>query len=188
MYDLEGMPPQFDEIDRIYLWGMQVYGQSPANSCPLLPDLANMGTNRGGMIFLAKAEQIFQRYGDMFRPLGNVWKTYLRVHQAAMGIWTGRRRVKDNLLDLLPITRDSVVLPIPSFSLKVIEKYVGFKRTQEEYGGEWSMAMFIEATETSDEAKRQELMGEILKYNREDLAATWAVFQWLKSKGHRPAR
>jgi len=27
------------------------------------------------------------------------------------------------------------------------------------------MAMFIEAVETSDEAKRNELMGEILKYN-----------------------
>ena len=44
------------------------------------------------------------------------------------------------------------------------------------------MAMFIEAMETSDEAKRNELMGEILKYNREDLEATWAVFQWLRSK------
>jgi hypothetical protein len=29
----------------------------------------------------------------------------------------------------------------------------------------WAMAMFIEAVETSDEAKRNELMGEILKYN-----------------------
>ena len=44
------------------------------------------------------------------------------------------------------------------------------------------MAMFIEAVETSDEAKRNELMGEILKYNSEDLEATWAVFQWLRSK------
>jgi predicted RecB family nuclease len=44
------------------------------------------------------------------------------------------------------------------------------------------MAMFIEATETSDEWKRRELMNEILAYNKEDLEATWAVFQWLKSK------
>jgi predicted RecB family nuclease len=64
----------------------------------------------------------------------------------------------------------------------VIEKYVGFKRTETRYGGEWAMAMFIEAVETSDEAKRNELMGEILKYNSEDLAATWAVFQWLRAK------
>jgi len=44
--------------------------------------------------------------------------------------------------------------------------------------------MFIEATETSDESKRKQLMNEILKYNEEDLAATWAVFEWLKTKAH----
>jgi predicted RecB family nuclease len=44
------------------------------------------------------------------------------------------------------------------------------------------MAMFIEATETSDEAKRQELMDAILAYNQEDLEATWAVFEWLRGK------
>jgi predicted RecB family nuclease len=91
-------------------------------------------------------------------------------------------RVKANLLDLLTVARDSIVLPIPSFSLKVIEKYIGFKRSQTESGGQWAMAMFIEATETSDEGKRKKLMDEILRYNREDLEATWAVFEWLKSK------
>jgi predicted RecB family nuclease len=49
-------------------------------------------------------------------------------------------------------------------------------------GGQWAMAMFVEATETSDESKRKQLMDEILKYNEEDLAATWAVFEWLRAK------
>jgi predicted RecB family nuclease len=44
------------------------------------------------------------------------------------------------------------------------------------------MATFIEATETSDEGKRKALMGEILKYNEEDLPATWEVFEWLSTK------
>ncbi|MGB7436994.1 MAG: hypothetical protein WBR26_11560 [Candidatus Acidiferrum sp.] len=39
-----------------------------------------------------------------------------------------------------------MVLPLPSLSLKVVEEYIGFKRSQTEYGGDWSMAMFIEAT------------------------------------------
>jgi predicted RecB family nuclease len=46
------------------------------------------------------------------------------------------------------------------------------------------MATFIEATETSDDSKRKQLRDEILKYNEEDLAAMWAVFQWLKTKAH----
>lgn len=44
------------------------------------------------------------------------------------------------------------------------------------------MAQFIRATETDDEAKRNALMADILKYNEEDLAATWAVFEWLRGK------
>jgi predicted RecB family nuclease len=184
MFDLEGMPPQWDELDRIYLWGMQVYGANPTDFMPAVAGFGENGDKQGWLDFLGKAEQIFQQYGDI-RFVH--WAAY---EKAAIDRYIGRygdvngiaARVKANLLDLLPIARDSVVLPIPSFSLKVIEKYVGFKRTQSEYGGEWSMAVFIEATETSDQAKRQELMNEILKYNEEDLAATWAVFRWLKSK------
>ena len=45
------------------------------------------------------------------------------------------------------------------------------------------MAKYIEATETEDEATRSSVMHQILKYNEEDLAATWAVLNWLKAKG-----
>jgi predicted RecB family nuclease len=44
------------------------------------------------------------------------------------------------------------------------------------------MATFVEATETNDEIKREQLMNEILKYNEEDLEAMWMVFQWLRTK------
>jgi predicted RecB family nuclease len=33
------------------------------------------------------------------------------------------------------------------------------------------------------ENERDARMAEILKYNEEDLAATWAVFEWLRNKG-----
>jgi predicted RecB family nuclease len=39
---------------------------------------------------------------------------------------------------------------LPSYSLKVIEQYIGFKRTKSEFGGQWAVAMFIETTETND--------------------------------------
>ena len=44
------------------------------------------------------------------------------------------------------------------------------------------MAKYIEATEMANEQQRDKVMDEILTYNKEDLKATWAVFQWLKSK------
>jgi hypothetical protein len=37
---------------------------------------------------------------------------------------------------------------------------------------------------TSDEEKRKELMDKILAYNKEDLEATWAVFEWLRGKSN----
>ena len=86
-------------------------------------------------------------------------------------------RVEANLLDLLRVTQDSIVLPLPSYSLKVVEQYVGYKRKMAEYGGQWAMATFIEATETNDEQERQKLMAQILAYNQEDLEATWAVIR-----------
>jgi predicted RecB family nuclease len=44
------------------------------------------------------------------------------------------------------------------------------------------MAQFIIAIETNDEAERNARMDEILKYDEEDLAATWVVFEWLRQK------
>ena len=41
----------------------------------------------------------------------------------------------------------------------------------------------ILATETENDAERNALMAEIREYNEEDLAATWAVFEWLRGKG-----
>jgi len=34
--------------------------------------------------------------------------------------------------------------------------------------------------ETNDEELRDSIMAEILKYNEEDLAAMWAVFEWAR--------
>jgi uncharacterized protein len=85
-----------------------------------------------------------------------------------------------NLCDLYPICRDAIVLPVASYSLKEVERYVGYERSQADYGGAWSIARFVEASETRDGRLRAEVKSELLKYNREDVEATWAVFNWLR--------
>ena len=72
-------------------------------------------------------------------------------------------------------------MPLSSYGLKEIETLTGYERQLEESGGEWSMAKYIEATETDDETVRAAILDEILAYNREDLEATWAVMEWLRS-------
>ena len=184
MFDLEGMPPHLDDLEKVYMWGMRVFGERPSKYLASVADFGPHGDRDCWFDFLGNAKHLFEAYGDIhFVHWASYEETKLDVYSARFGDPDGTaNRVKSKLFDLLKTTRDSMVLPVPSLSLKVVEEYVGFKRSQTEYGGDWSMAMFIEATEVNDEGKRRELMAAIEKYNEEDLEATWAVFQWLRSK------
>jgi predicted RecB family nuclease len=90
-------------------------------------------------------------------------------------------RILERLVDLLTVVKASVVLPLPSYGLKVVEQLVGFERRLTEYQGNVAMARYIEACETSDPATREDIMSEILTYNEEDLDATRAVMEWLRT-------
>lgn len=179
MFDLEGLPPQLDELDKIYLWGMQVFGEKPSGFLYSLSEVGQEGDQKGWANFLKVAGEIFDQYGDVpFIHWHHYEKTKIKTYLERYGDIAGTaERVLSNLYDLLPATREAVVIPEPSYSLKVVEKYVGFKRTQDEYGGDWSIAKYVEAVETDDEIERKSLINEILKYNEEDLQATWAVFE-----------
>jgi hypothetical protein len=185
MFDLEGMPPLLDDLEKIYLWGMQVYGKHPSKFMGVTAGFGAEGDQEGWVAFLDAAKKLFDEYGDMpFVHWHHYEKTHINQYVNRYGDPDGvAARVLRNLLDLLPIIKNAVALPLPSYSLKVVEDYIGFKRTQDEYGGSWAMAQFILATETDDEAQRSARMSEILKYNKEDLAATWAVFEWLRGAG-----
>lgn len=182
MFDLEGLPPQLDELDKIYLWGMQVFGEKQSGFLYSLAETGADGDKKSWEQFLKIAGDILGEYGDIpFVHWHHYEKTKINAYIGRYGDKKGiAARVLTNLVDLLPITKDAVVLPRPSYSLKVVEKHVGFKRTQDEYGGDWSIAKYIEAVETEDEGKRRAIMDEIIKYNEEDLQATWAVMEWLR--------
>lgn len=182
MFDLEGLPPQLDELEKIYLWGLQVFGERPGPFRAATAGFAPHGDREGWEAFLRKAEEIFDEHGDI--PFCH-WAAYERVkidlYLSRYGDRSGiAARVRGNLCDLLPITQAAVAFPFPSYGLKQIERHVGFYRTQEDFGGDWSMARYIEAIETADERLREEIMEDILTYNREDLEATWAVLCWLR--------
>ena len=139
---------------------------------------------QGWIEFLRIADDLFQEHGDISFVH---WHSYERTQiNAYMDLYGDRggtaARVLENLLDLLPITQDAMALPVTSYSLKVIEQYVGFERTQEEFGGTWSIARYMAAREMAPSPERDAIMAEILKYNEEDLAATWAVLEWLREE------
>jgi predicted RecB family nuclease len=183
MFDLEGVPPQLDELEKIYLWGLQVLGERPGEFRAAIAGFGQTGDREGWEAFLREAEAIFAEHGDL--PFVH-WASYERTK---IDLYIGRygdrdgiaEHVKRNLLDLLPITYGSIALPTSSYSLKQVERLAGFQRQLTDAGGEWSMARYIEATETGEEGLWGEMMDEILAYNREDLEATWAVLNWLRT-------
>ncbi len=189
MFDIEGLPPQLDELEKIYLWGLQVFGERTGEFLPATAGFGPEGDHQAWLDFLANARSILETCGDLpFVHWHGYEPTKLRLYIHRFGDPDGTAmRVLANLLDLCKVAKDSVVLPLPSYSLKMIEKHVGLARKLPDYGGDRAMATYIEAVETEDPARRDALMGEILAYNREDLEATWAVLTWLKGKRARAA-
>lgn len=184
MFDLEGLPPQFDELDKVYLWGTQVYGSRPGPFRAALAGFGPAGDREGWEEFLTNSEAIFRDYGDIpFIHWHHYETTKLKSYIDRYGDRDGiALRVLANCVDLLRITRDALVVPEYSYSLKVIERRAGFRRSMKDYGGDWSIVQYIKAIETEDEALRKSIMADILKYNEEDLRATWAVLNWLRAK------
>lgn len=185
MFDLEGMQPSLDELEKIYIWGMQPFGAGAGAFRAGVAGFGRAGDRAGWESFLREAGAIFAELGDVpFVHWASYERTKLNMYLERYGDRDGiAARVLANLLDLLPITRESVAVPLSSYSLKEIETLTGYERRLTEYGGEWSMARYIEATETDDRTRRAAIMDEILAYNREDLEATWAVLKWLRGLG-----
>jgi predicted RecB family nuclease len=145
------------------------------------------GDRTGWERFLEAASRIFATHGDIkFVHYAHYEKTMIASYVQRYGDPAGvSGRVLGNLLDLYGVVRDTIVLPDSSYSLKLIEHHAGFKRSQESFGGQWSIAKYIEAVETRDAGRYEDLLGEVLLYNREDLEAMWAVFAWL-ARSHGP--
>ncbi len=184
VFDLEGLPPQLDELEKIYLWGLQVFGAKPTAYLAAAADFGSDGDRSGWLAFLEAARQIFQDHGDIpFLVWHHYEERHLKSYRERYGDPQGvAERVLRNLCDLHRITREALVLPLSSYSLKVVERHVAFQRRLKEGRGDWSMAKYIEAVETEDPRARAEVMSEIKQYNQEDLAATWAVFRWLQTQ------
>jgi predicted RecB family nuclease len=184
MFDLEGVPPLLEELETVYLWGLQVFGQRPGAYIGVTAGIGPDGDRQGWAAFLEQAAGLFDTHGDLpFVHWHHYERSKLDMYIERHGDPDGvAARVRRNLVDLLVVTRQSVALPLPSYSLKVVEKHIDFQRSEGGVGGDWAIAQYIEATEVGDPAKREALLADIRRYNREDLVATWAAFCWLRDR------
>jgi len=181
-FDIEGLPPQVDELEKIYLWGIQVFGKEPSEYFVAFANFGEDGDRQGWLDFLQNCKRSFERYGNLpilhWTPYERTYlHKYIKRHGDLEGI---AGRVDRNLVDLFPIVKDCVVLPSPTYGLKAVEEYTGFTRKLNEADGQWAMATYIKAVETEDTEERDKLKKQIIEYNKEDLAGAWAAFEWLR--------
>jgi len=183
LFDLEGAPPGRDELERVSIWGMSVHdGGRRGAYRPAVAGFGAGGDREGWEMFLQSAESIFREHGEVpFVHWADYEKSKIRAYIERHGDRNGvGARVLSLCFDLLAAVRDAFALPVPSYSLKVIEGLAGFKRTMSDYGGDWAIARYLRAGESRDARGRASIMEEILRYNEEDLAATWRVLQWAR--------
>lgn len=176
----------FEEIGLgvdVYLWGVMVIMSKDIQEQQLiLAPPGKQGDAEGWRKFLSLMSRIFEENGDI--PVvhyGSHEKTWVSryMNRYEDGGKVGQR-VLNNLWNLYSIVTASVVLPVPSYSLKQLEGFVGFARTQEEYGGSWSIVRYNQYLQASNKEEAERILMEIRTYNREDLLATYAVYKWLE--------
>ena len=182
--DLEGIPANLDRPEIIFLFGMQAFGSDSGSYISAEGGYDQQSQMEAWKTFLNNARQMFERYGDAVRFVhwGHYEATMLKKYVERYGDHDGTAsQVVSNLFDLLPTFQTAVAIPVPSYSLKVVEKYIGFQRTQKEFGGEWVIGKFFSTLECVDQEEKEKALGEIRLYNSEDLKATYEILRWLRT-------
>lgn len=181
--DLDGLPPRADDLEKVYLWGVKVWGERPGEYHCSLVAPGPEGDRAGWERFLTLAGDILLDYGAI--PFVH-WhdsersriKTYMERYGDRDGI---AEQVLAQLVDLVPILNSTVALPVPGYSLTAVEKFAGYQRTRKGDDTERSLALYIGTVEAIDREKSGLLIKEIVDANEADLQATWAVFGWIRS-------
>jgi predicted RecB family nuclease len=186
IFDVENNMPLFEELGLqvdVYLWGLLLVTDKEMKQELIIAPKGEKGDQKGWQLFLSKMSKIFSQYGDIpIVHFSSHEKTKVSSYINRFGdIHSTGKQVLENLWDLYRAILNSVTLPVPSYGLKQIESFVGFKRTQEEYGGSWSIVRYNEYLEASTRGEADKILNEIKVYNGEDLMATCEIYKWVET-------
>lgn len=183
MFDLEGVPARPGQPEKVYLWGMSLKGEQDQNM-QLISQAVNRQADRDNWFaFLEQSQTVFETLGDLpFVHWGSFEPYCINMYLQRFGDRQGAAlRIQRNLFDFFQVLKDSVIVPLPSYSLKVIEKYVGFERQDQDTGGYWSVVNYLKSVSTKNPTRRQEILDQLLAYNGSDLEAMWHVLVWFQN-------
>jgi predicted RecB family nuclease len=169
---------------KVYLWGcLLAPPDGPPKPHLVVAGPGAEGDRQGWFDFLDLAERLFSEYADLplihYSAHEKTWvKNYVERYGDPRGV---ADRVQKNLWDMYACIQNSLFIPAPSYGLKSVESLVGFKRSQEEFGGLWSIITYDRYLNAAAESDAQAILDEILTYNTEDLLASLVVYEWLEA-------
>lgn len=183
MFDVEGVPARPGQPEKVYLWGMYLMGEQSQNLQQMSLALNRQADRENWFAFLDQAHAIFKAHGDVpFVHWGSFEPYCLKLYSQRFGDRRGvAKRIQKNLLDFFTVLKQSVIVPLPSYSLKVIEKYVGFERPDQDTGGYWSVVSYLKSISTKNNQRRDQILEQLLAYNCSDLEAMWHVLRWFQN-------
>lgn len=104
-------------------------------------------------------EEVFRRMGEKYGVSDKV-----------------KNMFEENMIDVLMRMRERVIFPMSFYSLKDLAKYIGFKWTREDASGPASVLWYEDWLRTGNE----EALNDVVKYNEDDVRATWLVRTWAR--------
>jgi len=87
------------------------------------------------------------------------------------------KKIKSHMVDLYPIISKSFVLPLYSYSIKYVAKWLGFKWRADDAGGDNSIEWYSQYLDGKKEYKQK-----LLEYNEDDVKATLVLKEWMENQ------
>ena len=181
-FDLEGDSRGEDAEIPIYLWGFALDdGRTAPRNEAIFATFDADGDRTAWERFVARATAILDAHPgipwvhwDHYEPL---WvRRYADRYGAPEGFL---ERMNAACFDLKRVLDRCARLPLRSYSIKHVARWMGFAWRNPESGSEWSTARFHRACETADIAERAELLRGLGEYNEDDLLAMRTIWRWL---------
>ena len=85
------------------------------------------------------------------------------------------KKILDNAIDLYSVLTKNIILPVYSYSIKSVARYLGFDWESEKASGSQSMVWYTEYIK----AKNKKIKDTIIQYNKDDCVATRVLKDWL---------
>lgn len=191
-FDIEGNPL----LDIDYLFGIWVSGDpsriySPKTNVRFFEGeegyfiyfLAETPKEEGSMwkAFLKWAAVLPDKYSVYH--YANYEKTHLSKLSDQYGCSGVLEIFQRNLIDLQKVVEQSAIFPLYFYSIKDLAKsrFINFKWRHQKAGGGQSVFWYDQWLATGDKA----ILEDIVNYNEDNVRATQALFQWLKSTGNK---